>query len=62
MEYMESGSLFSILHLQPQKRFPESTAKRYVQQVAVALAHLHSQQIVHRDIKPENLLMADVSF
>lgn len=39
------------------QRFPEPVAKFYAAEVALALNHLHSQDIIYRDLKPENILL-----
>lgn len=41
---------------QPDRRFPEEKASRYVKQVLEAFIYLQSLDILHRDLKPENLL------
>ena len=45
------------MHLRQVTRFPEDRARFYAIQVAMALGHLHSKNIIYRDLKPENILM-----
>lgn len=54
-QFMKGGELFQ--HLRHAKRFTEDRAKFYTAEIALALAHLHSQNIIYRDLKPENILM-----
>jgi aurora kinase len=57
LEYAPGGSLFSLLSRQPDNRFREPVAARYVAQVSSALAYLHAKHVLHRDPKPENVLL-----
>jgi serine/threonine-protein kinase len=55
MEYLEGGSLASLMKLRGALPLPECLS--VVTQVASALAFAHRQGIVHRDIKPDNILL-----
>jgi len=55
MDYFRGGDLF--FHLQKQKRFTEPQAMIFVAEVALALGHLHSLDIVYRHLMPENILL-----
>lgn len=55
MELAQGGELFA--KLSRCRRFSESTARRYFQQVVSALRFCHQNGVVHRDIKPQNLLL-----
>ena len=55
MRFVRGGELF--MHLRQVTRFPEERARFYAIQVAMALGHLHSKNIIYRDLKPENLLL-----
>ncbi|KAF7794044.1 hypothetical protein EIP86_005172 [Pleurotus ostreatoroseus] len=57
MEYVPGGELFNLLERCQERRFPESAAKFYAAEVAIALQYLHSLDIVYRDLKPENILI-----
>jgi serum/glucocorticoid-regulated kinase 2 len=55
MKFVRGGELYR--HLRAEKQFSEKRAKFYVMQVALAIGHLHSMNVVYRDLKPENILM-----
>jgi len=55
LDYIRGGELF--FHLKKVKRFTEPAAMIFVAEVALALGHLHSLDIVYRDLKPENILL-----
>ncbi|KAG2317358.1 hypothetical protein Bca4012_068255 [Brassica carinata] len=55
MELASGGELFS--RLLRRGRLPESTARRYFQQLASALRFSHRDGVAHRDVKPQNLLL-----
>ncbi|CAM9245255.1 unnamed protein product, partial [Pylaiella littoralis] len=57
MEYARKGELYRTMKAQPQGRFSEAVAARYILQLARALQYLHGLNVIHRDIKPENLLL-----
>ena len=54
LKYICGGELFSQMKKQ---RFTEERARFYVIQIALALSHLHSKNILYRDLKPENILL-----
>ncbi|KAH7925304.1 kinase-like protein [Leucogyrophana mollusca] len=55
MDFVPGGELFSLLRRS--NRFPDPVAKFYSAEVALALNHLHSLDIIYRDLKPENILL-----
>src|SRR2546429_8872771 len=56
MPYVEGESLRERLAREGQ--LPVDDALRIAREVASALSHAHSHDIVHRDIKPENILVS----
>ena len=57
MKFIRGGELF--MHLRKARQFNEERAKFYTLTVAIALGHLHKQNIIYRDLKPENVLMGE---
>jgi serine/threonine protein kinase len=51
LEYLHGGDLFC--YLRKSQKFEEDEAKFYVSEVLIALAYLHSVDVVYRDLKPE---------
>lgn len=54
-EYAAGGELLD--YVVAHGRLAESDARRFMRQLASAVAHLHSCGVVHRDLKVENLLL-----
>ncbi|KAF8401783.1 hypothetical protein HHK36_012729 [Tetracentron sinense] len=55
MEYARGGELSS--KISRRRRLSEPIARRYFQQLVVALHFCHKNGVAHRDIKPHNLLL-----
>jgi len=55
LELVTGGELFD--KIVKAKRFSESVARRYFQQLISAMDYCHQSRIAHRDLKPENLLL-----
>jgi serine/threonine protein kinase len=56
LEFMENGSLSSVIKPNRFGVFPESLVAIYIAQVLQGLVYLHEQGVVHRDIKGANIL------
>lgn len=56
LEYVENGSLASIIKPNKFGAFPESLVAVYIAQVLEGLVYLHEQGVIHRDIKGANIL------
>ncbi|KAF5357405.1 hypothetical protein D9758_005952 [Tetrapyrgos nigripes] len=57
MDFVPGGELFTLIRRSNVNKFPDPVAKFYAAEVALALNHLHSQDIIYRDLKPENILL-----
>jgi len=55
LDYYRGGELF--FHLKKRRKFTESEVRIFIAEVALALGHLHSLDIIYRDLKPENILL-----
>ena len=57
MEFLPGGNLCS--YVKAKRRISEGELQPLLVQLATALDHMHSLNIVHRDIKLENLMIAN---
>ncbi|XP_006623965.1 mitogen-activated protein kinase kinase kinase 7-like isoform X2 [Apis dorsata] len=60
MEYAEGGSLYNVLHCNPQPQYTAGHAMSWALQCARGVAYLHSMKpkpFIYRDLKPPNLLL-----
>ena len=64
MEYCPGGELF--YHIRNKHKFKEESVLFYITELALALNHLHTKNIIYRDIKvivfydkkkPENIML-----
>ncbi|KAI9253285.1 camp-dependent protein kinase 6 [Helicostylum pulchrum] len=55
LDYVPGGELFSLLR--KSKKFTNDIARFYAGEVLLAIAYLHSKDIIYRDLKPENVLL-----
>lgn len=53
MEYIDGMTLETFLSMNPSR----GVLRRVADQIAGALAYIHSKQILHRDLKPSNILI-----
>jgi len=58
LEHAHHGDLGQFLKAQPNGRFQDAEAARYIAQVTAAIAYCHSVHVIHRDVKPQNILVA----
>jgi serine/threonine-protein kinase len=56
MPYIEGESLRD--RLDREKQLPVEDALEITRDIAAALSHAHSHDVIHRDIKPENILLS----
>lgn len=56
MEYCSGGDLSRFIH--SRRVLSEETARRFLQQLALALHFLRANDIAHMDLKPQNLLLS----
>ena len=59
MEYCPGGDLSSFI--KSRRTIPEKYVRRFVQQIACAIKHLHMRGIAHMDLKPQNILLTSVN-
>lgn len=57
MEHLTGGSLCS--YVKAKRKLPEGEVRPLMLQLAMAIEHMHSLDVVHRDIKLENILFLD---
>lgn len=55
MEYCDGGDLSRFIR--KRHKLPENVCKKFMQQLAIALKFLRSNNICHLDLKPQNLLL-----
>lgn len=64
MEICQGGTLREWLDTRPRRTDPDGwepiTCRSFVNQLAEALAYIHSQRVIHRDIKPQNLMFDSI--
>ncbi|CAO3627576.1 unnamed protein product [Cunninghamella blakesleeana] len=55
LDYIPGGELFTLLR--KHKNFDDKTSSFYAAEVLLAIAYLHSRDVIYRDLKPENILL-----
>lgn len=56
LELLSGGELFE--HVANGQHFSERQVAKVIQEITLAVAHMHEHGIVHRDLKPENLIFS----
>lgn len=57
LEYAGGGELYKHMNKQAGRKFSETIAAKYIDQVTDAVSYCHQNKVIHRDIKPENILL-----
>ncbi len=57
LEYIEGETLEHYLDAQEDRRLQPKTAVRLTLQLAEAVKHIHSKEIIHRDLNPKNIVL-----
>jgi len=57
LDYYRGGELF--FHLKKKKKFSEEETRIILAEIALALGHLHSLDVIYRDLKAENILLQE---
>eukprot|EP00397_Hematodinium_sp_SG-2012_P037709 GEMP01040903.1.p1 GENE.GEMP01040903.1~~GEMP01040903.1.p1 ORF type:complete len:358 (+),score=80.05 GEMP01040903.1:61-1134(+) len=60
LELVSGGELYT--HIRRVRRFPLPVVQFYAAQLSLAIAHLHSCDVIHRDLKPENVLLTHTGY
>jgi tRNA A-37 threonylcarbamoyl transferase component Bud32 len=55
LDFLAGGEMF--YHLSEETKFDVEKARFYAAEIILALAHLHSKDIIYRDLKPENAVL-----
>jgi serine/threonine protein kinase len=58
IEYMEDGSLYSLM--KKKKKIEESEVAEKLNEICEGIKEMHDKSIVHRDLKPENVVISHV--
>ncbi len=59
LEYLEGGTLYSMLKMNGGKLSEEEVSNK-IKMICGAVNCLHEKGIAHRDIKPENIIITNV--
>lgn len=57
MEYAQGGTMYNFIEEREGKLLDEEEIIRLFVQIALALNHVHKQNILHRDLKTQNILL-----
>jgi serine/threonine protein kinase len=61
MECVQGGELYSRIHTH-KPGLNKNDVMFYAANIAVALSHIHSHEVVYRDLKPENVLVDSTGY
>ena len=56
-EYMQSGSLFDLIHKKDTLKFTEERIFSICEDIALGMNYLHSRKVMHCDLKSSNVLV-----
>ncbi|EAR90227.3 Serine/Threonine kinase domain protein (macronuclear) [Tetrahymena thermophila SB210] len=59
LEYIKGGELVKKIKLKDKQNFTIENMRQLMQNILIALAHIHQRKIIHRDLKPDNILIED---